>query len=320
LPTLLAQLRQQQDVELEIVVADGGSGDATIAVAEAGGATVARAERGRGRQMNAGARASRSGYLLFLHADSQLPQPRLLAEALAALRAAGARVAGHFPLRFARGASEHALFYRYLEGKTRLNRPYTINGDQGLLIARPFFDELGGFDELAPFLEDQRLAAKIFAQGRFIVLPGELITSARRFETEGVRERYTLMALIMGLHAGGADAFFATAPQIYRAPSGRLALGPYLETIDRYLRELDASAGLRLWWRVGGFVRDNAWQLCYRRDVLRDDGQLRWLAWHDRFMAPLLANPLARLVAAALTRAWFSRLASRHRRSTPPAG
>src|SRR5262249_13382024 len=161
-----------------------------------------------------------------LHADSQLTAPRLLADALAAVREAGARAAGHFPLRFSGTSPEHALFYRYIEGKTRLNRPHTINGDQGLLLARRFFDELGGFDEPLPFLEDQPLPARIFERGKWIVLPGELVTSARRFETEGVRERYTLMAIIMGLYASGADAFFPAAPKIYSTEAGPLDIRP----------------------------------------------------------------------------------------------
>ncbi len=307
---LLAQLAQQQSIAFQIVVADGGSDDATTQHAQAVGAKVVRAERGRGLQMNAGARASSSEFLLFLHADSALPGAELLAGALTALRGEIARrgthrVAGHFALRFTGASPGQAPFYRYLEGKTRLNRAYTINGDQGLLIARAWFEELGGFDERLPFLEDQRIAARIFERGAWILLPGELHTSARRFETEGVRERYTLMALIMGLHAGGADDFLAKAPQIYRTPSGRLELKPHLDAIERHLSALGFVRRWRLLLRVGAFVRDNAWQLCYRRDVLRSDGKLRWLEVHDRWIAPLLKNPLAAALAAALARAWF---------------
>jgi len=265
--------------------------------------------------MNAGAKATSSEFLLFLHADSQLPDPHLLANALAELQRAQSegsrsrddapRIAGHFPLRFADGAREHATFYRYLEGKTRLNRPYTINGDQGLLISRAFFDELGGFDESLPFLEDQRIAAKIFECGRWIVLPGELVTSARRFETEGVVERYTLMAITMGLYAAGAEDFFAAAPKIYATPSGRLDLSAHLQAVETYLRRLGFVRRWRLLLRIGAFIRDNAWQLCYRRDVRRGDARLRWLRFHDRFVSPLLRNPFATLLGAILARWWF---------------
>ena len=310
LPRLLAQLQAQQDISLKIVVADGGSTDGTAEAARATRATVVTAPRGRGAQMNAGARAAGADFLLFLHADSELTQPRLLADALAALRRANSdqvRVAGHFPLRFSGTSAQHALFYRHVEGKTRLNRPYTINGDQGLLISHAFFDQLGGFDESLPFLEDQRIAAKIFAQGRWMVLPGKLVTSARRFETEGHAQRYTLMALIMGLHVGGADEFLARVPQIYAShfETGRLDLRPFHSEIENFFTDLGFIERWKLLLRIGRFVRENTWQLFYRRDVLRGDEDYPCLRFHDRLVEPLISNAFFNTLAAMLTRAWF---------------
>lgn len=307
---MLTDVAAQRELEPEVVVVDGGSSDGTARIASDHGAKVVGSERGRGKQMNSGARATRSDFLLFLHADSRIESPTLIADALAALRGAIARaghdrIAGHFPLRFAGASPEHATFYRYLEGKTRLNRPYTINGDQGLLIARAFFEAIGGFDERLPFLEDQRIAAKIAQQGEWILLPGELHTSARRFETEGVAERYSLMALIMGLYAAGADDFFANAPKVYATADGRLDLKPQVEAIEQYLRRLPALERARLLLKIGAFIRDNAWQLAYRRDVLRNDGELRSLERFDRFLAPLIANPAASALGAVLGRAWL---------------
>jgi rSAM/selenodomain-associated transferase 2 len=309
LPRLLAQLDKQEGIDLQIIVADGGSGDGTVDLARAGGATVIEAGRGRGRQMNAGARAA-AGLLLFLHADSELPEPRLLANAALALQHASdkyGKIAGHFPLRFAGAAPGHELFYRYLEGKTRLNRPYTINGDQGLLITRSFFDALGGFDERLPFLEDQRIAARILAQGRWIVLPGVLLTSARRFEREGWRQRYVLMALIMALHVARTDEFFERAPMVYGAQTetGRLKLQPYVELIEQILREAGFRKRWALLYRVGRFARQNTWQLFYRRDVLAGDEHYPRLRLCDRFVEPLIRNPVANALAAVLALAWF---------------
>jgi rSAM/selenodomain-associated transferase 2 len=309
LPRLLAQLCEQQGISLKIVVADGGSTDGTAEAARSAGSTVVTTPRGRGAQMNAGARATAEEFLLFLHADSELTQPRLLADALAALRRANsdaANVAGHFPLRFSGTSPRHAQFYRHIEGKTRLNRPCTINGDQGLLISRAFFDQLGSFDESLPFLEDQRIAAKIFAQGRWIVLPGELVTSARRFEVEGHTQRYTLMALIMGLHAGGADEFLARVPMYAsHSETGRLDLRPFHAAIEKYLRELGLVERWKLLLRIGRFVRENTWQLFYRRDVLRGDEDYPCLRFHDRVVEPLIKNVFFNTLAALLTRAWF---------------
>ena len=303
LPALLVQLSGQRGVELEVIVADGGSSDGTPALAS--GVTVIAAPRGRAAQMNAGALAANGQYLLFLHADSALPSPTLLAEALAALRAqAQLRVAGHFGLRFQREHSGHEYFFRYLEGKTRLNRPGTINGDQGLMLARSYFEELGGYDRTLPFFEDQRIAAKIFAGGRWLLLPGELHTSARRFEAEGHRARYTLMAMTMGLHAAGAQEFFAQAPQLYPAQeqAGALDLRPFMQLARRVI-------GARGFWKtmrsIGRFVRENTWQLAYARDVRRGDGELRCLRRFERHAEQRLNHILFDLLATLAVSAWF---------------
>ncbi len=308
LPALLDDLRRQQGVAPEIIVADGGSNDGTAALATAAGATVVNAPRGRGAQMNAGARGARSEWLLFLHADSRIENPDQLRAALDALKAAGdARTAGHWPLRFARTRPGHELFYRHLESKSALNRPGTVNGDQGLLIEASCLRELGGFDQRLPFLEDQRIAAKIFENGRFIVLPGVLTTSARRFEAEGARRRYTLMALIMGLDAAGADEFFARANEIYAThdATGRLKLGPPLALTRRVLRQAGFRRVLGILWRASRYTRQNSWQLFHWLDVaLRCEGR-PCLRFHDRFVWPLTNNVVFDAVAVVLVPLWF---------------
>jgi len=273
LPRLIAQLRKQEGVELEVIVADGGSSDGSVAAARAAGAEVVCAPRGRGAQMNAGAERARAPDLLFLHADSELDAPTLLRDALVSMRAVRAEaareapqqaaspgapseacwVAGHFPLRFVREREGHGWFFRHLQEKTATNRPDTINGDQGTLLAASYFRALGGFDERLPFLEDQRLAARIFATGRWILLPGRLSTSARRFETEGHTRRYTLMAIIMGMHAAGVDTFFERARSVYAAQAelDRLSVRPYLTVVRQILVEAGLAGAWSLSFRVG---------------------------------------------------------------------
>ncbi|MGH8505067.1 MAG: TIGR04283 family arsenosugar biosynthesis glycosyltransferase [Stenotrophobium sp.] len=310
LPRLLAQLRAQTLVPLEIIVADGGSGDDTVPLARAAGASIVHSARGRARQMNAAAAQARSRWLLFLHADSTLHDRTQLATALTQLVAAerdGLCAAGHWPLHFHDAPDGARTFYAHLEAKSALNRAGTINGDQGLLISAEFFRALGGYDESLPFLEDQRIAAKIFAQGRWLPLPGRLGTSARRFECEGRRARYTLMALIMGLHAAGVNEFFAQAPAVYAAQhdTTQLDLRPFLRLIRRVLWQRGPFGALAVLWRASRYIRGEAWQIAWWRDHRHGDTTLPRLRFFDRRLAPLLRNPLADAITLLLFCLWF---------------
>jgi len=140
----------------------------------------------------------------------------MLADALAALRRADtgqARVGRPFSTALLGNHRRraHAQFYRHVEGKTRLNRPYTINGDQGLLISRAFFDQLGR-------LRRKPVVSRRPAHRREDFRAGPMDVAARRTRhlrraaliTEGHTPSATpLMALIMGLYAGGATEFLS---------------------------------------------------------------------------------------------------------------
>ena len=173
-------------------------------------------------------------------------------------------------------------------------------GCDRVLLAAPFFIRLGGFDERLPFLEDQRIAARIRACGRWLTLPGRLHTSARRFESEGFHRRYLLMGLIMAMHSLGREEFFARSPQVYRVQreTGRLLLSPYfrlLRSLARHhggLRETGATV-----LRLGGYLRANLWQLFFFCDVLLHPllgpGRYPLLGLHDRLRARLPARDRA---------------------------
>ncbi|HET6725659.1 MAG TPA: TIGR04283 family arsenosugar biosynthesis glycosyltransferase [Gammaproteobacteria bacterium] len=258
LPRLLAQLHAQQDVTLDVVVADGGSTDGCIETLPPGVRLVVGQGRGRGAQLNAAARMARGDMLLFLHADSWIDAPRLLANAMTALlathRQAGYdHVAAHFPLRFQRTQGRCELLFRYMEAKTRLNRPGTINGDQGMLMSRNFFESLGGFDETRPFLEDQDMAARVFATGRWITLPGRLGTSARRFESLGPWRVYAFMAMVMIAWHTGSNGFLARVPALYAARLDRRAVWKAWRQTQRERRLSD----------VARYVGRNLWQIVF---------------------------------------------------------
>jgi len=303
LPALLQDLAAQTRVRVEVIVADGGSGDATAAVARRHGATVITAARGRAAQLNAAVATAQGPWLCCLHADSRLPDRDQLAQALACLQREyrpGEIVAGHWPLLFVRSQPGHDALFRQLEAKSASNRPGTVNGDQGLLIHRDTLAALGGFDASLPFFEDQRIASKVFAQGRFLQLPGVLLTSARRFEVEGHAPRLALMALIVGAEAAGLDDWLATLPGLYReqAAASDLRPGPFIENLLEFIARLPEPRRRSVWRKAGRLVASQAWQLALLLDTRQGD-ERRWLPRFDAVMAPIFDTRAAASVMSA---------------------
>jgi rSAM/selenodomain-associated transferase 2 len=160
----------------EIIVADGGSSDATVARAEAAGAKVLRCPRGRGAQMHTGALASRGDVLWFVHADTD-PCRQSLA-AIAGALADPTVLAGNFALRFA-GNSRAAQQMTWIYPKLRL---FGLSyGDAGIFVRRSAYEGVGGFRDYALF-EDLDLVRRLKRAGRFVHLNEPITTSSRRFE------------------------------------------------------------------------------------------------------------------------------------------
>ncbi|MEG3638391.1 TIGR04283 family arsenosugar biosynthesis glycosyltransferase [Magnetococcus sp. PR-3] len=301
LPILLRQLQQQQGVMLEIIVADGGSKDRSQYIAQQAGATWVNSAPGRGVQMNQGATHSQAPWLLFLHADSGLSHKELISTALTTLRQTQQKsphVAGHFPLKFtgANPAILKKLWYN--QAKTYLNRHQVINGDQGMMLHRDFFEQLGGFDTTLPFLEDQRLAAAVHQRGRWITLPGLLESSARRFEQEGAWQRRLLNIMIMTAYSLPLTAFFKQAGTLYRqqAKTGQLHLSPFFKSMKELGTVRYNEAPTTPWGRGGHYLQQNLWQFAFMLDQKQDQAPLHtpWLDRYDRFMAPILEHATLR--------------------------
>lgn len=317
LPALLHDIKGQKEVALEIIVGDGGSTDGSQRIVADAGGILVQSEKGRGVQMNRAAAKASGEFLFFLHADSVLDGPYLFSNALKALRAeinraASFKVAGHFPLRFVRTTKRNNFAYQYLEEKTRLNRVNTTNGDQGFMLARAYFKELGGFEENLPFLEDQELAERIRKDGHWITLPGTLQTSARRFETETFHRRYILMAMMMGCYSVGMKIFFVKAPAVYNEqPEARfLRLYPFLAVVwEIMVRDLGFWRSVQFWYRLGRYIRSNAWQLFFLMDVgLRNLlGRRRnpFLKLYDKLVGPVLNFAVFDVVTGVLSFIWF---------------
>ncbi len=165
----------------EIIVADGGSSDATLSIAQKAGCQTVVAPRGRGSQQNAGAANASGDALLFLHADCHLHEQCLiqLAESLVDAKV----TAGAFVHRIEAAGWAFRLIERSDSLRARLwKMPY---GDQGIFVRHTTFEQIGGFPDV-PLMEDVRLMRILRRQGKFRLLPGPIRTSPRRWQHTGV--------------------------------------------------------------------------------------------------------------------------------------
>ncbi len=195
LPAALAALADAR-LAREIIVADGGSGDDTVALARAAGARVVIARRGRGTQLAAGAAAASGDWLLFLHADCRLmPGWAEAVEAFVAAPDAAVR-AGYFALALDDPSRAARRLERLVAWRCRaFALPY---GDQGLLIARALYDSIGGFAAL-PLMEDVDLARRL-GRRRLMPLGIPACASARRYRQEGYVRRPLRNLLCLSLY------------------------------------------------------------------------------------------------------------------------
>jgi len=200
----LESLRPGRD--LEVIVADGGSSDATVAIAEKGGVRVVSSRPGRGLQQNAGAAAAAGEILLFLHADTRLPPD--FAELSRACLGENGVAAGAFSLSIELAGPAIRFIERMANLRSRLlQRPY---GDQALFMTRRNFASIGGFPEIE-IMEDFALVGKLRQLGRIKTLPAAAVTSGRRWQKLGV-VRTTLLnqAIVIGYLLGRSPTSLAS--------------------------------------------------------------------------------------------------------------
>ena len=213
--TLAVRLRALEPLRkrgVELFVVDGGSTDNTWAIASALADHVLPAPRGRASQMNAGAKDATTDALLFLHADTQLPDGAdlLIAHAL--------RVGQHWGRFDVRIDGIHAalrMVARLMNLRSRLTGIAT--GDQAIFVRRTVFESLGGFADL-PLMEDVELSTRLRRHSAPACIQTPVITSGRRWEAHGVWRTIALMwwlraACFFGASTAALARWYGYAPR-----------------------------------------------------------------------------------------------------------
>jgi rSAM/selenodomain-associated transferase 2 len=165
----------------EILVVDGGSDDQTRDLCASLNVKLIRSARGRARQMNEGARLASGDILLFLHADTRLPESALtdIKSALGDERCPG----GRFDVELEGRHWMLKIIGALINFRSRVTRVGT--GDQAIFARREVFVRLGGYPDI-PLMEDIAFCRALKRLGRIACLRSRVITSARRWESDGV--------------------------------------------------------------------------------------------------------------------------------------
>jgi rSAM/selenodomain-associated transferase 2/rSAM/selenodomain-associated transferase 1 len=185
---------------VELVVVDGGSTDDTWAIASALADHVLLAPKGRASQMNAGAHNATAGTLIFLHADTHLPEG---ADQLIALALQAGHDWGRFDVQIESTRGVLRGVARLMNQRSRLTGIAT--GDQAMFVKRAVFESLGGFADM-PLMEDVELSTRLQRRGPPACISTPVITSGRRWEQHGVWRTITLMWWLRAAY------FFGAAP------------------------------------------------------------------------------------------------------------
>ena len=213
LPALVAALARLDPQPLEVVLVDGGSGDATVALAEAAGWRVVRSERGRGVQINRGVEAARGEHVVVLHADTIPPRDmvRVIGDTLAD---GGVALAGFTPLIRGPGGTRwgttaHNVLKTWYA--PLLFRPHLfvrgvrlLFGDHAMFFRREQFLAVGGCDPAAKVMEEADLCIRLGRLGRVKLLRRTVETSDRRIAEWGALKAnwiYFKVGMLWGLGA-----------------------------------------------------------------------------------------------------------------------
>ena len=186
----LASIHNADNVE--VIVVDGGSEDETVAIVQELGIKVLSSIRGRANQMNAGAAAAMGDILLFLHADTLLPDnfDKMVRQALSSKN----NIAGAFELAIDGDMRSLRIIETMVNWRSRyLQMPY---GDQAIFLNKNVFEHLGGFSNL-PIMEDFEFVRRLQRLVKIDILPAKVLTSGRRWQKLGVLKTTLINQLII---------------------------------------------------------------------------------------------------------------------------
>jgi rSAM/selenodomain-associated transferase 2 len=171
----------------EVIIVDGGSTDNTLTIAYDITDTIIISKKGRALQMNNGASVASGDVVLFLHADTLLPEN--VAEIISDVYV-GENFWGRFDVRL----SNEKYVYRLIECMMNMRSSLTsiVTGDQAMFFEKNLFDRIGGFPEIA-LMEDVEISRQLKKISKPVRLKSKVVTSSRRWETNGVVATVLLM-------------------------------------------------------------------------------------------------------------------------------
>jgi len=186
LPDVLARLQTLRQHGHEVIVVDGGSRDNSLMLAQQSADKVIVSQPGRALQMNNGAELATGDMLLFLHADTTLPED--VDRILSAIE--GDKLWGRFDVRL----SGKPFIFRIIETMMNFRSRITsvATGDQAIFVNRDLFDKVGGYPEIA-LMEDIAISKRLIRISKPVCLRDRVMTSSRRWQDRGVIRTILLM-------------------------------------------------------------------------------------------------------------------------------